>query len=428
MSPGPVDPQSWAGLVAALRKAFAAESDTEITEAWWRGVVKHSGSSGYAVPRTADGEEREFEDASGIWEALRSVPVPEGTSWSVDITAPRTGEARVRVRGGSSDATVEHDAVEVQLAESETVGPFSRPAPHDTSAPAGPSDPEAVAAFVRERLPGAVGATEAELAEIEAAVGEPLPTDLRAFFGAATSGDLYWEGEDGEGDFYGMAIVTPATASDAAAFTAAARSQVRRYPSATAVEPTRLPPYLHDRCVPIGHDWGGNIYAVDLAPGPGGTVGQVVYFWHEQDLGSSLVAESLSALCAGEFAFEDYPDETNSVIVRDEADLATPLPESTEVVRCAAPVDLAGLAGLPNVWMVSLEEGTSGLDVLSTLPTLTDIVAPRAVWEALIASDLVPPKLEHAVVEGDDDETLDIAAKLLHAVGREPFTEAEITV
>jgi hypothetical protein len=46
----------------------------------------------------------------------------------------------------------------------------------------------------------------------------------------------------------------------------------------------------------FAHDGSGEMTAVDLTPGPGGHVGQVIEIPHEQDLGARLVCDSVTDL------------------------------------------------------------------------------------------------------------------------------------
>lgn len=53
----------------------------------------------------------------------------------------------------------------------------------------------------------------------------------------------------------------------------------------TVLEPTRLRPVtLHRRWVPFADAAGGNFVALDLAPGPAGTVGQIINIGRNQDV------------------------------------------------------------------------------------------------------------------------------------------------
>jgi cell wall assembly regulator SMI1 len=55
--------------------------------------------------------------------------------------------------------------------------------------------------------------------------------------------------------------------------------------------------YAHPAWIPLARDWGGNNLAVDLAPGPAGTWGQVILFGRDYDC-KYVVARSWAALLA----------------------------------------------------------------------------------------------------------------------------------
>lgn len=55
--------------------------------------------------------------------------------------------------------------------------------------------------------------------------------------------------------------------------------------------------YAHPAWIPLARDWGGNYLAVDLAPGPAGTWGQIIIFGRDYDC-KYVVARSWGALLA----------------------------------------------------------------------------------------------------------------------------------
>lgn len=65
--------------------------------------------------------------------------------------------------------------------------------------------------------------------------------------------------------------------------------------------------YAHPAWIPLARDWGGNYLAVDLAPGPNGTWGQIIIFGRDYDC-KYVVARSwgaLLAMAADDFASKD---------------------------------------------------------------------------------------------------------------------------
>ncbi|KAG9195993.1 hypothetical protein G6011_01114 [Alternaria panax] len=75
--------------------------------------------------------------------------------------------------------------------------------------------------------------------------------------------------------------------------------------------------YAHPAWIPLARDWGGNYLAVDLAPGPSGTWGQIIIFGRDYDC-KYVVARSwgaLLAMVADDFASKDVhmDDETGEL-------------------------------------------------------------------------------------------------------------------
>lgn len=70
-----------------------------------------------------------------------------------------------------------------------------QPAPAPHARPAASADPELLERTLRERLPGATGATEAEIADAEARLGIPLPEELEALYRVTRARSEDWGGD-----------------------------------------------------------------------------------------------------------------------------------------------------------------------------------------------------------------------------------------
>lgn len=75
--------------------------------------------------------------------------------------------------------------------------------------------------------------------------------------------------------------------------------------------------------IPITHDGGGNHHCLDLDPAPGGQVGQIISFWHD-DAERTILAPSFSAwLAAYADALERgdklYSDDYGGIVDKDDA-------------------------------------------------------------------------------------------------------------
>lgn len=172
-------------------------------------------------------------------------------------------------------------------------------APRPDATPAPSADPEAVARVVREHLPEAAGATpdEVEAARAQLPGGAQLPDEVRALYSVAASGALRL----GDDDRFGGFEIVPLSGS----FLREAFLPARRFGTWSADAETRAPQDPEGRVqpavgsplwFPVGTDGAGNVWAVDLAPGPAGHLGQVVFLDHEEHAGARFRAESLAAL------------------------------------------------------------------------------------------------------------------------------------
>jgi cell wall assembly regulator SMI1 len=179
-----------------------------------------------------------------------------------------------------------------------------QPAPAPRATPAASADPDLLERTLRERLPGAVGATEAEIAAAEDRLGTSFPEELKALY-RVTRGR--WDDWDGDGQ------------------TAAERtySAVGCYPLPldqlyVARADTRPLPWIYAAqeaayTLPSGAvqalvgspGWlvfgrnDGDWVALDLTPGPRGSVGQVIMIWHDENYGAGLISRSLTDLVMG---------------------------------------------------------------------------------------------------------------------------------
>ncbi|WP_423834758.1 SMI1/KNR4 family protein [Streptomyces manipurensis] len=158
---------------------------------------------------------------------------------------------------------------------------------------------------LREALPGIAGATEEEVAAVEARLGVPFSEELTVLLRVVGSGEEDSGGGeeyDHEGvcpvdravgcDFFGLEHLSAvdaevrgsswygAGAGEAADHAAAGAAVVRHVAGSAG-------------WIAFGSN-GGDTYAVDLTPGPAGHHGQVILVGHEQSVGADLVSDSLT--------------------------------------------------------------------------------------------------------------------------------------
>ena len=80
--------------------------------------------------------------------------------------------------------------------------------------------------------------------------------------------------------------------------------------------------WWHPKWIPLTYDGSGNHHSLDLAPAPGGNVGQIIMMWHD-DSDRPLIAPSfrewLGALADGlESGDYTYSDEYGGIMHRDD--------------------------------------------------------------------------------------------------------------
>ncbi|WP_406300149.1 SMI1/KNR4 family protein [Embleya sp. NBC_00888] len=170
------------------------------------------------------------------------------------------------------------------------------PAAVPGAVPAPSADPELLERTLRERLPDAVGATQEEIAAVEARLGVTLSDELKRLYGVTRASKDWddWESIDRLDQAVGCEIIA---LEDLCAVDAAARCSGWELSATKAVA---TPPDAAVQGLAGSPGWivfgsnGGDQLAVDLTPGPGGYLGQVVLVDHEQSLGAELVADSLT--------------------------------------------------------------------------------------------------------------------------------------
>lgn len=147
-------------------------------------------------------------------------------------------------------------------------------------------------------------ATEAQIAAAEARIGYRLPDDLRALYrigngqqdpdayvarhpGAIVAflfGNDFISLERALSEYQTWQEIYDEMGPQADTVTVRAGDPVHRY-------------YWHPGWFPFASDWGGNSYAVDLSPAPGGTYGQVIVIGRDEDE-RRVIASSITAFLA----------------------------------------------------------------------------------------------------------------------------------
>ncbi|MFD0531579.1 SMI1/KNR4 family protein [Kitasatospora arboriphila] len=313
------------------------------------------------------------------------------------------------------------------------------PEPVPGARPAPTADPELLERTLRERLPDAAGATEEEIAAAETRLGVTLSDELKALYRVVRA---RWE--DRGDDWEEAARVNSAVGCEIHdldglyAVDAAARHTRWRL---SATDALRTPPDAPVQGLAGSPGWivfgsnGGDELAVDLTPGPGGHLGQVILVGHELSLGAELLADSLT-----DFVLERTTDgrggSTESglpVVARvgngDLRSVRAAAHPDLEVLRIdrsdGPPSGLAPVAGLPRLRTLTAWPGTladpleiAGLTGLEFLE-----LGPRE-WRVLLDAGAVPRSLSAAAVkvgDGDHLPVVDLANEILALWGRPPI-------
>lgn len=293
--------------------------------------------------------------------------------------------------------------------------------------PAPSADPALLERTLRERLPDAIGATEAEIAAAEARLGVPLPEELKVLYRVARP---WREGlaPDDEAqeraceavrcELFALDDLHVADASSRPSPWAFAAKEAAVTPPDAAVQGLVGSPGW----IAFGDNGGGDRLAVDLTPGPRGHTGQIIMLSHEEDVGASLVADSLTDLVMGQDGEGrhggdgDQPPAVAHVNIRSLTSIEAVAHPGLEVLSIgvwdAEPLSLAPVAGLPRLRTLAAYPGTLADPLeIGGLTALEFLEIGPAEWRVLLDAGAVPRSLSAAVIKvrGDEDALLIVA-------------------
>ncbi|MEU7295645.1 SMI1/KNR4 family protein [Streptomyces exfoliatus] len=382
--------------------------------------LAHQGSMSSAARIAVEGMQKALA-RGGVQEISFSAEVrPDGRTtlglvWPSPVVEPAVGRPDLGV---------------LVLAEGSLAEPWlRRPEPVPGAMPAPSADPESLERTLRARLPGAVGATEAEIAATEARLGVTLPDELKALYRVTR---VDWVGDFEAAVRAGQAVGCELSGlDDLEGVDAAARhpgwGTAATHAGGTAPDAAVQGLAGSPGWIRFGGN-GGDDFAVDLTPGPAGCLGQVVLIDHEQNFGAALVADSLTDFVLGRLREErrDHPDrrgDRRPAVARVGAGAAG----RPETVRAAAhpalevlaveaagdgaPFSLAPVCGLPRLRTLTASPGAladplevAGLTGLEFLELGTEE------WRALLDAGAVPRTLKAAAVTARDQDHLPVVA------------------
>ncbi|NEB04921.1 SMI1/KNR4 family protein [Streptomyces sp. SID13726] len=330
----------------------------------------------------------------------------------------------------------------IHLVEDAVAEPWRRlPDPVTGAVPDPAADPTLLERTLRERLPDAIGATEAEIAAAEERLCIPLPEELKALYRVVRA---HWE--DWDGDYEKAERVAEAVGCELLplddVYVADASSRWCPWQFA-AMEAVVTPPDAAVQglvgspgWIVFGDNGGGDRLAIDLTPGPRGHSGQIILLSHEENIGGILLAPSLTGLVLdGESGEEgSRRRETPAVAyvnVHGVSSVQAAADPALEVLSIGVweggPVSLAPVAGLPRLRTLSAYPGTLADPLeITKLTGLEYLELGPEDWRVLLDADAVPRSLLAAGIEVHGERhplpIVDLANELLALWNRPPIT------
>ncbi|GAA3475718.1 SMI1/KNR4 family protein [Streptomyces yanii] len=287
------------------------------------------------------------------------------------------------------------------------------------------ADLELLGRTLRERLPDAIGATEDEIAAVEARLGIVLSDELKVLYGVTRARWEDW-GEDYEAaDRVSSAVGCELFGLDDLY---SIDAEVR-YPGwkHASMEAGSTPPDARVQSLAGSPGWiafgtnGGDEFAVDLTPGPAGHTGQVILVDHEQSIGAELIASSLTDFVLDRMRAEggNRRQDQLPVVARVGSDglqtiqaAAHPAVEVLSIGACdGAPFSLAPVTGLPRLRTLTAFPGTlvDPLEVAG-LAELEFLELGIQEWRVLLDAGAVPSTLKAAAIKVPDQNHLPVVA------------------
>jgi cell wall assembly regulator SMI1 len=329
------------------------------------------------------------------------------------------------------------------LVEGSVPEPWRRlPDPVPGAAPAPSVDPALLERTLRERIPGATGATEAEIAAAEARLGVALPDELKVLYRVTRGRWQDWGDDYAAAERVFEAIgcqlfpLDELSIADAPSrpceWRFAATEAVVTPPDAAVQGVVGSPGWIA-----FGDNGGGDRIAVDLTPGPRGHVGQLIVVDHEQNVGAALLADSLTDLVVNRHKGwysgprRDQPPVVARVNVGSLTSVQAAAHPRLEVLCIGVwdgePLSLAPVIGLPRLRTLTAYPGTLADPLeIAQLTGLEFLKLGPEEWRVLLDAGAVPRSLSAAAIEVHGNRhplpIVAIANELLTLWDRPPIT------
>jgi len=328
------------------------------------------------------------------------------------------------------------------LVEGALPEPWHRlPEPVPAAAPAPSVDVALLERTLRERIPEAIGATEAEIAAAEARLGVPLPEELKVLYRVTRArwedwGDDY-ETAEGVSRAVGCELLpldelyVADAPSRPCLWRFAATEAVATPPDAAVQGLVGSPGWIA-----FGDNGGGDRLAVDLTPGPRGHTGQVIMLSHEENTGAELLADSVTDLVLDrrrdlQVGRGDEPPVVARVNVRSLQSVEAAAHPGLEVLSIGVwegePLSLAPVIGLPRLRTLTAYPRTLADPLeIAELTGLEFLELGPEEWRVLLDAGAVPRSLSAASIEVHGDQPVlpivALANELLALWDRPPIT------
>ncbi|MFB6555596.1 SMI1/KNR4 family protein [Streptomyces sp. NPDC056405] len=442
------DFSTWAPVLRLLRdnstRQATVSSPLRVTgrigrQGWSLPLRRQAPPSGQAAQ--AEDVRDETEAVERVRQALVEAGIDE-ISFTTKIVPAGETAIRLLARSPATESGLDPHPGALLLVEGAVPQPWRcLPDPVPGAVPAASADPGLLERTLRERLPDAVGATETEIENVETRLGLALPEELKALYRVTRARWEDW-GDDHAAPARECAAVGCELfpLDDVYVADASSRHSLWKF---AAMEAVVTPPHAAVQglvgspgWLVFGDNGGGDRLAVDLTPGPRGHLGQIIMIGHEENVGASLVADSLTDLVLDRLgepldgSYEDGPPAVAHVNIRSLPSIEAAAHPGLEVLSIgvweAEPLSLAPVVGLPRLRTLVAYPGTLAdpLEIVG-LTALEYLEIGPEEWRVLLDAGAVPRGLSAAAVKvhGDQDvaPVRSVVNELLAIWGRPPI-------
>ncbi|GAA1607799.1 SMI1/KNR4 family protein [Actinoplanes couchii] len=401
---------TWKPLLELLRAANPAAGHLA-------GTVGRDGAHSLALrrpsPRTL-GRALQIEDMQAEYDAIGHITAvldSDSVTFVAELPSPGRVVLHLFRAGPAVEGGMRPYPRSLLLVEGAVPEPWRRlPETYQGAGPAPSADPALLGRTLRERLPDAVPAAESEIAEAERRLGFALPGELTAAYRVTRSVPFQLAAPD--------RLRLADASSRPCSWESGGRAVVSTPPGAAVQGLAGSPGWLV-----IADNGGGDRIVLDLTPGPAGHVGQIILLSHEEDVGATLLADSLTTLITrGEQPPSPAPGVEGPPLAATAGSAAgaeSVASDRLEVLHLGfwdgEPFDLVPIPRLRalTAYPGALADPRS----VAALPGLEFLELSAAEWRILLDTDAVPAGLLTAGIEvagrPDPLPIIDVANRLL---------------